>query len=149
MAELSSEFFARACKVIPAGVNSPVRAFRSVGDTGPFFVERGEGANLFDVDGREYIDYVCSWGPLILGHAHPVVIDAVLRAARGGTSFGAPTLAETSLAKKVVSAVESRFGGRRARPRGVLRPDRLKRPLEGHSIGTFLTEVLDRIRIHP
>jgi len=77
----NSDWFARACKIIPGGVNSPVRAFRSVGGD-PFFVERGAGCRLWDVDGKEYIDYVLSWGPLILGHAHPEVIRAVTEAAR-------------------------------------------------------------------
>ena len=86
--EKSAAAFARAEKVIPGGVNSPVRAFGSVGGT-PRFIERGEGAAIFDCDGNFYIDYVCSWGPLILGHAHPGVIEAVTRAAAKGTSFGA------------------------------------------------------------
>jgi glutamate-1-semialdehyde 2,1-aminomutase len=96
----SSELFARACEVIPGGVNSPVRAFRAVGGE-PFFVARGAGSRLWDVDGNEYIDYVLSWGPLILGHAHPAVVAAVADAARSGTSFGAPTLAEVELAERV------------------------------------------------
>jgi glutamate-1-semialdehyde 2,1-aminomutase len=107
MAELSSEFFTRACKVIPAGVNSPVRAFRSVGDTGPFFVERGEGANLFDVDGREYIDYVCSWGPLILGHNPPGLSRALDQAIGRGVSYGAATPQEVEMAELLVKIVPS------------------------------------------
>ena len=102
----SEELFARARQVIPGGVNSPVRAFRAVGGQ-PIFIERGEGAYLYDVDGARYIDYVGSWGPLILGHAHPKVIEAVTRAAQRGTSFGAPTEAETRLAELVIEAVPS------------------------------------------
>src|SRR5512146_3313338 len=96
----SEELFARARQVIPGGVNSPVRAFRAVGGQ-PVFIERGEGAYLYDVDGNRYIDYVGSWEPLILGHAHPTVVEAVTRAAQRGTSFGAPTEAETQLAELV------------------------------------------------
>ena len=100
----SEELFARARQVIPGGVNSPVRAFRAVGGQ-PIFIERGEGAYLFDVDGNRYIDYVGSWGPLILGHAHPKVVEAVTRAAQRGTSYGAPTEAETHLAELVIEAM--------------------------------------------
>ncbi|UXY15653.1 glutamate-1-semialdehyde 2,1-aminomutase [Chitiniphilus purpureus] len=89
--------FERACHHIPGGVNSPVRAFGSVGGI-PRFLERGAGAHVWDVDGKRYIDYVGSWGPLILGHAHPAVLEAVTRAARNGLSFGAPTAAEVELA---------------------------------------------------
>ncbi|GGP22902.1 glutamate-1-semialdehyde 2,1-aminomutase [Silvimonas iriomotensis] len=89
--------FEAACKHIPGGVNSPVRAFGSVGGTPPF-IQRGEGAYVWDADGKRYIDYVGSWGPLILGHAHPQVIEAVQRAAANGLSFGAPTAAEIDLA---------------------------------------------------
>ncbi|MEX0911866.1 MAG: glutamate-1-semialdehyde 2,1-aminomutase [Gemmatimonadota bacterium] len=96
----SSSWYRRALEVIPGGVNSPVRAFKAVGGD-PFFVERGEGSRIVDVDGNEYIDYVLSWGPLILGHAHPAVIAAVTEAARSGTSFGAPTPAEVELAEAV------------------------------------------------
>lgn len=102
----SEELFARAREVIPGGVNSPVRAFRAVGGQ-PIFIERGEGAYLYDVDGNRYIDYVGSWGPLILGHAHPKVVEAVIRAAQRGTSYGAPTEAETRLAELVIEAVPS------------------------------------------
>jgi glutamate-1-semialdehyde 2,1-aminomutase len=98
----SAELFARAAGIIPGGVNSPVRAFRAVGGD-PFFVARGEGSRLWDVDGNEYIDYVLSWGPLILGHAHPAVVRAVTEAARTGTSFGAPTEIEVELAEAVQS----------------------------------------------
>src|SRR5258705_658532 len=85
---------------MPRGVNSPVRAMRSIGRD-PIFVERGEGAELVDVDGNRYVDWVCSWGPLIHGHAHPHVLDAALSAARQGTTFGAPTLAEVELAEEI------------------------------------------------
>src|SRR2546425_2160311 len=86
--------------VLPGGVNSPVRAFRAVGGT-PFFVARAAGARLTDVDGRTYLDYVCSWGPLILGHAHPAVLDAIRAAAAAGWSYGAPCEAEVDLAEQV------------------------------------------------
>jgi glutamate-1-semialdehyde 2,1-aminomutase len=96
----SSELFDRAKRVLPGGVNSPVRAFRAVGGT-PFFVARAEGARLFDADGKSYLDYVCSWGPLILGHAHPAVLTAVSEAARRGWTYGAPCEAEVELAEEV------------------------------------------------
>jgi len=90
----SQAAFERAKKVIPGGVNSPVRAFRSVGMT-PVFIESGKGSKVRDIDGNEYIDYIGSWGPLILGHAHPEVLAAIRDAAEKGTSFGAPTELET------------------------------------------------------
>jgi glutamate-1-semialdehyde 2,1-aminomutase len=90
--------------VIPGGVNSPVRAFRSVGGT-PIFIERGSGSQVIDIDGNSYLDYVLSWGPLILGHAHPEVVEATTRALALGTSFGAPTEAETRLAEMIVERV--------------------------------------------
>ncbi len=96
----SSEVFNRAKRVLPGGVNSPVRAFRAVGGT-PFFVAHGHGSSLADVDGEEYLDYVCSWGALILGHAHPVVLDAVRAAAGRGWTYGAPCEAEVGLAEEV------------------------------------------------
>lgn len=96
----SASLFAEAQKYIPGGVNSPVRAFRAVGGQ-PRFIRRGFGARVEDVDGNVYIDYVCSWGPLILGHAHPAVVAAVKAAAESGTSFGAPTEAEVELARLV------------------------------------------------
>ncbi len=102
----SRVYFSEAVKVIPGGVNSPVRACKSVG-ADPIFFERGEGAYLIDVDGRRYIDYVASWGPLILGHAHPEVVAAVKAAAEGGTSFGAPTWAEVELARLICECVPS------------------------------------------
>lgn len=106
MAELgrSEELFARARRVIPGGVNSPVRAFRSVGGT-PYFVERGEGAYVWDVDGNRYIDFVQSYGASIVGHAHPKVVEAIRAAAEEGTSFGAPTEREVLLAEELCSRV--------------------------------------------
>src|SRR5690606_26947859 len=102
----NSELFERACKTIPGGVNSPVRAFRSVGGT-PRFIERAQGAHVWDADGRRYIDYVGSWGPAIAGHAHPEVIRAVQEAAAGGLSFGAPTLAEVEIAEAIIDRIPS------------------------------------------
>ena len=102
----NEELFARAQRVIPAGVNSPVRAFRSVGGT-PRFFTRGEGPYLWDADGRRYIDYVGSWGPAILGHAHPTVVEAVRSAALQGLSFGAPTEAEIELAELLIRRLPS------------------------------------------
>ncbi|HWP32229.1 MAG TPA: glutamate-1-semialdehyde 2,1-aminomutase [Solirubrobacterales bacterium] len=102
----SSELYRRALKVLPGGVNSPVRAMRQIGRD-PIFVERGEGCELIDVDGNRYIDWVCSWGPLILGHAPPDVIAAVEVAANRGTSFGAATAAEVTLAEEVTARVPS------------------------------------------
>src|SRR5581483_5451220 len=105
MAEgVSEDLFDRAQKVIPGGVNSPVRAFRSVGGS-PYFVARGQAAYVWDVDGRRYIDYVQSYGASILGHAHPKVVEAVQAAAAGGTSFGAPTEREVLLAEEIVRRV--------------------------------------------
>lgn len=100
----SESLFERGQTVIPGGVNSPVRAARAVG-TIPLFINRGEGSKIFDVDGNSYIDYVGSWGPLILGHAHPAVVEAVKRAADRGTSYGAPTEAEIELAERIVACV--------------------------------------------
>src|SRR6202034_1414481 len=96
----SQQLFERAKLSIPGGVNSPVRAYRGVGGTPPF-IERGEGSHIFDADGNEYIDYVGSWGPLILGHRHPVILDALNHALTRGTSFGAPTEQEIELAETV------------------------------------------------
>ena len=93
--------FARAQEVIPGGVNSPVRAFRSVGGT-PRFIARAQGPYLYDVDGNELVDLICSWGPMLLGHAHPEVLDAVMGAAQHGTSYGAPTEAEVELAAAII-----------------------------------------------
>jgi glutamate-1-semialdehyde 2,1-aminomutase len=100
-APVSEALFARARAIVPGGVNSPVRAFRAVGGT-PRFMARGAGPWLFDADGRRYVDLVCSWGPLIHGHAHPVIVEAVQRAAELGTSFGAPTEGEVELAEEIV-----------------------------------------------
>ncbi|WP_432558619.1 glutamate-1-semialdehyde 2,1-aminomutase [Granulicoccus sp. GXG6511] len=97
----STELFDRAQKVIPGGVNSPVRAFQAVGGT-PRFIERASGPHLYDVDGNRYVDLVCSWGPMLLGHAHPEVLAAVGRIAVSGTSFGAPTELEVELAAEIV-----------------------------------------------
>ena len=99
----SRALFARAERVIPGGVNSPVRAFRAVGGT-PLFLARGDGAEVEDADGRRYLDFVGSWGPLVLGHAHPEILSAVIDAARRGTTFGAPCAAEVELAERVVAA---------------------------------------------
>ncbi|WP_054027222.1 glutamate-1-semialdehyde 2,1-aminomutase [Bacillus sp. FJAT-28004] len=98
--------FERAKKVMPGGVNSPVRAFKSVG-LNPVYMERGQGSRIYDIDGNSYIDYVASWGPLIMGHAHPEVIEAIKRTAEKGTSFGAPTELETLMAELVCERVPS------------------------------------------
>lgn len=102
----SQAAFEEAKQYIPGGVNSPVRAFRSVNQT-PFYVERAQGSRIYDIDGNEYIDYVGSWGPLILGHAHPEVLAAIQDAASRGTSFGAPTELETEMAKLVCERMPS------------------------------------------
>lgn len=104
--EKSAEAFIRAQKVIPGGVNSPVRAFRSVGGTPRFFAS-GQGAQLTDIDGNRYLDFVGSWGPMLLGHAHPEVTRAITAAVQKGCSFGAPTEAETLLAEQIVAMVPS------------------------------------------
>ncbi len=102
----STRMFEEARKLIPGGVNSPVRACRSVG-CDPLFIRRAKGSSVFDVDGNTYIDFVCSWGPMIMGHAHPDIVKAIHEAANDGTSFGAPTPAEIELAAQVVDAVPS------------------------------------------
>ena len=102
----SRDLFAEAVKIIPGGVNSPVRAFGSVGGS-PRFIARGAGARIWDVEGNSYIDYVGSWGPLILGHAHAETVTAVCDAARRGLSFGAPTAGEVMLAKMIVERIPS------------------------------------------
>jgi len=102
----SEKIFSKAQKLIPGGVNSPVRAFRSVGGSPPF-IARGEGSRIFDVDGNQYIDYVGSWGPLLLGHRHPAIIQAVREALDTGTSFGAPTSREVEMAEAICNAVPS------------------------------------------
>jgi glutamate-1-semialdehyde 2,1-aminomutase len=102
----SDEAFSQACRLLPGGVNSPVRAFGGV-DLGPLFIAAASGSKIHDIDGNAYIDYVGSWGPMILGHAHPAVIEAIHRAVDKGTSFGAPTVAETELAERIVRAFGS------------------------------------------
>src|SRR5689334_5862349 len=102
----SEELFGEALKYIPGGVNSPVRAFRAVGGQ-PFFVERAQGATVWDVDGNAYVDYVGTWGPAILGHAHPKIIKTVQSAAEHGTSFGIPNPAEVTMARLICSLVPS------------------------------------------
>ena len=104
--EASARLFADACAVIPGGVNSPVRAFTAVGGT-PRFITSAQGYWLTDADGNRYVDLVCSWGPMILGHAHPAVVEAVQRAAAAGLSFGAPTPAETELAAEIIGRVDA------------------------------------------
>jgi glutamate-1-semialdehyde 2,1-aminomutase len=106
MVTKSQELFRKAQEIIPGGVNSPVRAFRSVGEI-PRFITRAEGSRIYDVDGKEYLDYVGSWGPLILGHAHPDIIEAVTAAARKGLSFGAATEAEITMAELICRMVPS------------------------------------------
>lgn len=103
---MSEQLFEQAQKVIPGGVNSPVRAFKGVGGT-PVFIEKAAGAYITDSDGKQYIDYVGSWGPMVLGHNHPAIIDAVLKAVPNGLSFGAPTAAEITLAELVCKLVPS------------------------------------------
>ena len=100
----NEELFARAQRVIPGGVNSPVRAFRAVGGT-PRFIKRAQGAHMWDAEGQRYIDYIGSWGPMILGHGHPAVLEAVQQAARDGFSFGAPTEREIELAEAIIALV--------------------------------------------
>jgi glutamate-1-semialdehyde 2,1-aminomutase len=102
----NNELFERAARVIPGGVNSPVRAFRAVGGT-PRFIARGEGAYIHDAEGKRYVDYIGSWGPMILGHGHPAVLEAVQKAAVEGFSFGAPTEREIELAEEILKLVPS------------------------------------------
>ena len=106
MKDTNQRLFNAAKKVIPGGVNSPVRAYKAVGGT-PVFIDHAHGAYIYDTDGKEYIDYVCSWGPMILGHADPTVVAAVREAAGQGLSFGAPTAMETELAELICSSVAS------------------------------------------
>ena len=106
MNKKSESLFKKANKLIPGGVNSPVRAFRSV-DASPLFIARASGSKIYDADGHEYIDYVSSWGPMILGHGHPAVIRAISRAARKGTSYGAPTETEIRMAEMIRRAIPS------------------------------------------
>src|SRR5918993_4686929 len=103
MAKHSESLFQRAQEVIPGGVNSPVRAFRGVGGA-PLFIEMGQGGRIFDADNLQYLDCVGSWGPMILGHGHRYVVEAVKKAATRGFSFGAPTAAEIELAEMIVQA---------------------------------------------
>src|SRR5919197_2923976 len=102
----SAQLFEKAKQLIPGGVNSPVRAFKAVGGN-PLFIARGAGAKVYDVDGNEYIDYLGSWGPLILGHCHPEVIEALRRVVETGTSYGAPTESEVELAELICEAFPS------------------------------------------
>src|SRR5438034_630184 len=100
----SAQLYQRALEHLPGGVNSPVRAMRSIGRE-PLFIDRAEGSEIIDVDGNRYVDWVMSWGPLIHGHAHPEIVDAVVAAASRGTTFGAPTKAEAVLAEEVAARV--------------------------------------------
>jgi len=102
----SKKAFKQACEVIPGGVNSPVRAFKSVGGQ-PVFISKGKGSKITDIDGNEYIDFISSWGPLILGHAYQPIVEVIQRTAELGTSYGAPTLLETEMAELIVSMVPS------------------------------------------
>src|SRR5271165_5761987 len=102
----SAQLFTEAKRLLPGGVDSPVRAFGSVGGT-PIFIAKGDGAWLTDVDGNRYIDYVLSYGPLIVGHAHPAVVEAVIRQAERGMTYGAPTEAESELAAMISGALPS------------------------------------------
>lgn len=104
--EKSAAAFAEAKKLMPGGVNSPVRSYRSV-DCNPPFIARAEGSHIYDIDGNDYIDYVGSWGPMVVGHAHPQVVKALQEAATRGTSYGAPTLIESQLAKKIMEVYPS------------------------------------------
>ena len=104
--EKSKKAFAEAKNLMPGGVNSPVRAFKSV-DMDPIFMERGKGSKMYDIDGNEYIDYVLSWGPLILGHTNDRVVESLKKVAESGTSFGTSTLIENELAKLVIERVPS------------------------------------------
>ncbi|MCD6152285.1 MAG: glutamate-1-semialdehyde 2,1-aminomutase [Syntrophobacterales bacterium] len=102
----SESLFEEAQKYIPGGVNSPVRAFKAVG-AAPLFIDRASGSRIWDVEGREYIDYISSWGPMILGHSHPAIVEAITRAVRRGTSYGIPTEMEVEMARLIVSAFPS------------------------------------------
>ena len=142
--ERSIAAFARARRVIPGGVNSPVRAFGAVG-LSPVFMKSGSGAMIYDLDGHEYVDYVMSWGPLILGHAHPAVTRAIAATAMRGTSFGTPTEFESELAELVISMVPSvervRFvsSGTEATMRGGAPGARLYRPRKSSSSPAAIT----------
>lgn len=104
--DISNSLYEKACELIPGGVNSPVRACKSVGTT-PIFIDHAKGCMIYDVDGNEYIDYVCSWGPIIIGHSHPSVIKAVTSVIEKGSSFGAPTNLELQIAQMIIDAVPS------------------------------------------
>ena len=104
--EKSKAAFAKACEVIPGGVNSPVRAFQSVGGD-PIFVDHAKGSHIVDIDGNEYIDYICSWGPFVLGHSHPMMAQGALEAIERGISYGLPTQIETQMAELICSAYKS------------------------------------------
>ena len=106
MYKKSKEAFKNSCEVIPGGVNSPVRAFKSV-NCDPVFFESGKGSKLYDIDGNEYIDCVSSWGPLIFGHSDRETISSITSSSEKGTSYGAPTLIETEMAKKIIEMVPS------------------------------------------
>jgi glutamate-1-semialdehyde 2,1-aminomutase len=110
--DLSHDLFTRALELMPGGVNSPVRAFKSVGGE-PFFAHRAKGAYLFDVDGNRYVDYVGSWGPMIAGHSHPRVLEAVIKTAREGLSFGVPNPLEVEMAEAITRMVPSCQANRR------------------------------------
>src|SRR5207244_2157882 len=103
---VSEDLYERAERVMVGGVSSPVRAFKAVGGT-PIFIAKGKGSRIWDVDGNAYIDFVCSWGPLILGHSHPAVTKAAIQAAKKGSRFGAPTVPELRLAEKICSTIPS------------------------------------------
>ena len=142
-APVSAALFDRAQRVIPGGVNSPVRAFRAVGGT-PRFMVSGRGAYLTDADGREYVDLVASWGPMILGHAHPAVVEAARAAALRGLSFGTPTEGEVELAEEIVARVAPGRAGaaRQLRHRGDDERDpagpRRHRPAPGREVRRLL-----------
>ena len=103
----SIDLYKKAVELIPGGVNSPVRAFKSVNREAPIFVKKGQGAKIWDEDNNEYIDYICSWGPLILGHNHPKVIEEVKKIIENGSSYGLPTKYEVDLAELIVNIVPS------------------------------------------
>ena len=105
--ENSKKLYKKALELIPGGVNSPVRAFKSVNREAPIFVKKGEGAKIWDEDDNEYIDYICSWGPLILGHNHPKVLEAINEIIANGSSYGLPTKYEVDLAELIIETVPS------------------------------------------
>ena len=140
----SEQLFNRAQQVIPGGVNSPVRAFRAVGGK-PVFIERGDGSHIWDVDGKEYIDYVGSWGPLIFGHRPPEVLKALTEVLEVGTSFGAPTEREVEIAElivKMVPSVRKSPAGQfryRSNPERNSSGSRIHRPQQNHQIRWLLS----------